>query len=80
MFELALGGNIDLLMFLHNNPPPLNALCAAYEELKEKLRLRWIAAERQRWELRGWSCAEDTGAAGSDGTRHCDGLSSQRPE
>jgi hypothetical protein len=23
MFELAVAGNINLLMFLHNNPPPL---------------------------------------------------------
>ena len=77
MFELAMGGNIDLLTLLHNNPPPLNALCAAYEELKEKLRLRWITAERKRWELRGWG---DTEAGGSDGTRSCDGFSSQSSE
>jgi hypothetical protein len=79
-FELAVGGNINVLMFLHNNPPPLDALCAEHEELKEELRLKWIAAERQRWELHGWSFAERTGAADSDGTRHSDGLSSQSPE
>jgi hypothetical protein len=77
MFELAVRGNINLLMFLHDNPPPLNALCAAYEELKEKLRLRWITAERKRWELRGWG---DTEAGGSDGTQSCEGVSSQSPE
>jgi hypothetical protein len=47
MFELAVGGNINVLMFLHNNPPPLHALCAEHEELKKELRLRWIAAERE---------------------------------
>jgi hypothetical protein len=79
MFELAVGGNINVLMFLHNNPPSLHALRAEHEELKEELRLKWIAAERQRWELHGWSFAERTGAADSDGTRHSEGLSSQSP-
>jgi hypothetical protein len=33
MFELAVGGNIPLLMFLHNNPQPLNELRYQYEDL-----------------------------------------------
>jgi hypothetical protein len=82
MFELAVGGNINVLMFLHNNPPPLHALCAEHEELNKQLRFSRMATEREEWQrlLRGWSFAEGTGAADSDGTRHSDGLSSQSPE
>jgi hypothetical protein len=80
MFQLAVAGNIDLLMFLHSNPPRLNALCTTYEELKKELRFNRMAAERQRWELRGWSFAEGTGAAGSDGTQYGDSSTSQSLE
>jgi hypothetical protein len=75
MFELAVGGNTTLLIFLHNNPAPLNALCNKYKELNEQLRFNRMAADREEVQrmFRGWSLAEGTGAAGSDGPQDCTG-------
>jgi len=45
MFELAVGGNIPLLMFLHNNPQPVNELRYQSEDLTNEQ----LMQEMKRW-------------------------------
>jgi hypothetical protein len=55
MFELAVGGNIPLLMFLHNNPQPLNELRYQYEDLTHE---QLIEQMKRSYEKAGLSCEE----------------------
>jgi hypothetical protein len=47
MLKLAVGGDLTLLVLLHNNPPPLNRLCVQYEELNKERRFNRMATDRE---------------------------------
>ena len=68
MFDLALGGNVTLLMFLHNNPQPLNELRYQYDDLTSEQ----VMQEMKRWyektgvQLRRAGYLQPAGKVGSE--------------